>query len=151
MTSFNAYIMLGLTRITTMHFTGEKRENQLCTLTMEADQRLLHLAKSVLQAISKTQENLGKMLNIQKNQNEMNHKVLQDSICLQREVKIIMEEISKGKESGSMMRHSSNRCTKKRSRHEDSKEIEQENMKQPVKCWKCGGHHCRWDYATREH
>ena len=59
----------------------------------------------------------------------MNLKVLQDSICLQREVKIIMGEISKGSDSGSMMRHLSNRSIKKRSRHEDSKEIEQVKMK----------------------
>ena len=24
-------------------------------------------------------------------------------------------------------------------------------MKQPMKCWKCGGHHLHWDYPTREH
>ena len=23
-------------------------------------------------------------------------------------------------------------------------------MKHPMKCWKCGGHHYRWDYPTRE-
>ena len=40
---------------------------------------------------------------------------------------------------------------KKLSRHEDSKEIEQVKMKHPVKCWKCGGHHLRWDCPTREH
>ena len=129
-----------------MHFTGDKSESQLCTLTMAANQRLLDLAGSLLQTISKTQENLGEMLGIQKKKNEMNHKVLQDSICLQREVKIIMKEISKGKESGSMMRHSSN-C----SRHEGSKKIEQVKMKQPVKCWKCGGHHCLQNFPTREH
>ena len=49
------------------------------------------------------------------------------------------------------MRHSSNQSIKKHSRHEGSKEIEQEKMKQPMKCWKCGGHHCLWDYPTREH
>ena len=112
-----------------MHFTGEKSESQLCTLTMAADQRLLDLDGSLLQTIAKTQENLGEMLKIQKRQNEMNHKVLQDSICLQREVKSIIREISKGKKSGSMMGHSSNRSVKKRSRHEDSKEIEQVKMK----------------------
>ena len=83
-----------------MHFTGEKSEIQSCTLIMAADQNLLDLAGSLLQTISKTQENLGEMLKIQKKQNEMNHKVLQDSICLQREVKSIMGEICKGKESG---------------------------------------------------
>ena len=81
----------------------------------------------------------------------MNLKVLQDSICLQREVKIIMGAIRKGKESRSMMGHSSKRSVKKRSRHEDSKEIEQVKMKQLVKCWKCGGHHLRWDFPMREH
>ena len=50
-----------------------------------------------------------------------------------------------------MMGHSSKRSTKKRSRHEDSKEIEQVKMKQPGKCWKCGGHHYRWDCPMREH
>ena len=134
-----------------MHFIGEKRGNQLCTLTMEANRRLLHLAKSILQTIAKTQENLRKMLKIQKKQNEMNHKVLQDSICPQREVKIIKGEIRKGKESGSMMGHLSKRPIKKRSRHEDSKEIEQVKMKQPVKCWNCGGHHLRRDCPMREH
>ena len=96
---------------------------------MEADRKLLHLVESLLKTISKTQENLGEMLKIQKKQNEMNNKVLQDSICLQREVKNIMGEIWKGKESGSMMRHSSNQSIKKRSRHEKSKEIEQVKMK----------------------
>ena len=37
------------------------------------------------------------------------------------------------------------------SRHEDSKEIEQVKMKQPVKCWRCGGHHLRRDCPMREH
>ena len=118
-----------------MHFTGDESENQLCTLTMAAEQRILHLAESLLQTISKTQENPGEMLKIQKKQNEMNHKVLQVSICLQREVKSIMGATRKGKESGSMMRHSSNRSIKKRSRHEYSKEIEQVKMKRLVKCW----------------
>ena len=107
-----------------MHFTGEKSEIQSCTLIMAADQKLLDLVGSLLQTIAKTQENLGEILKIQKKKNEMNHKVLQDSICMQREVKSIMGAIHKGKESGSMMRHSSNRSMKKRSRHEDSKEIE---------------------------
>ena len=118
---------------------------------MAADQKLLNLAGSLLQTIVKTQENIGEMLKIQKKQNEMNHKVLQDSICLQREVKSIMGEIRKGKESGSMMRHSSNRSIKNHSRHEDSKEIEQVNIKQLVKCWKYGGHHCCRNCPTREH
>ena len=91
------------------------------------------------------------MLKIQKEQHEMNHKVLQDSIYLQREVKSIMGAIRKGKESGSMIRHFSKRSVKKRSWHEDSKEIEQVKMKQPVKCWRCRGRHCRRNYPTREH
>ena len=66
-------------------------------------------------------------------------------------MKILLGGIGKGKESGSMTRYSSNRSIKKRSRHEDSKEIEQVNMKQPVKCWKCGGNHLRWDFPMREH
>ena len=107
-----------------IHFTGEKSECQWCTLIVAVDQRLLDLVGSLLQTISKTQENLGEMLRIQKRQNEMNHKVLQDSICLQREVKSIMGEIRKGKESGSMMGHLSNQSIKKISRHADSKEIE---------------------------
>ena len=49
-----------------MHFTGEKSENQLCTLTMAIDRRLLNLAESPLKTIAKTQENLGEMLKIQK-------------------------------------------------------------------------------------
>ena len=56
-----------------------------------------------------------------------------------------------GEKHGSMMGHSSNRSVKKRSRHEDSKEIEQVKMKQPVKCWKCGGHHLRRECPTGEH
>ena len=107
-----------------MHFIGEKSEIQSCPLIMVANQRILDLAGSLLQIIAKTQENLGEMLKIQKKQNETNHKVLQDSIWLQREVKSIMGVIRKGKESGSMMRHSSNRSIKKCSRHENSKEIE---------------------------
>ena len=39
--------------------------------------------------------------------------------------KILPGAISKGKESGSMMGHSSKQSVKKRSMHEDSKEIEQ--------------------------
>ena len=45
----------------------------------------------------------------------------------------------------------SKRPDKKWSRHEDSKEIEQVKMKQPVKCWRCRGHHLRRDYPMREH
>ena len=75
-----------------MHFTGEKSEIQLCTLIMEADQRLLDLAESLLQTIAKTQENLREMLKIQKRKNEMNQQILQDSICLQKEVKILLGE-----------------------------------------------------------
>ena len=54
---------------------------------MAADQKLLDLAGSLLQMISKTQENIWEMLKIQRRQNEMNHQILQDSIGLQREVK----------------------------------------------------------------
>ena len=86
-----------------MHFIGEKGEIQWCTLIMAADQKLLDLAGSLLQTISRTQENLGKMIKIQKRQNEMNHQILQDSIGLQKEVKSLPGEIRKGKESGSMM------------------------------------------------
>ena len=91
---------------------------------MAADQKLLDLVGSLLQMISKTQENLGEMLKIQKRQSEMNHQILQDSIGLQREVKILLGAIDKGKEGGSMMGHSSKRSIKKQSKHEDSKEIE---------------------------
>ena len=35
----------------------------------------------------------------------MNHQILQDSIGLQREVKILLREIGKGKEGGSAMGH----------------------------------------------
>ena len=73
--------------------------------------------------ISRTQENLGEMLKIQKRKNEINHQILQDSIGLQKEVKSLLGAIRKGKESGSMMGHSSKKSVKKRSRHEDSKEI----------------------------
>ena len=81
----------------------------------------------------------------------MNHHILQDSIGLQKEVKSILGAIRKGKKSGSMMGHSSNQSVKKCSRHEDSKEIEQVKMKQPVKCWECGGHHLCQDCPMREH
>ena len=110
---------------------------------MAVDQKLLDLVGSLLQMIAKTQENIWEMLKIQKRQSEMNHQILQDSIGLQREVKILLGAIDKGKEGGSMMGHSSKRSIEKRSRHEDSKEIEQVKMKQPVKCWECGGHHLR--------
>ena len=59
----------------------------------------------------------------------MNHHILQDSIGLQKEVKSLLGEIRKGKGSGSMMGHLSKQSIKKHSRHEDSKEIEQLNMK----------------------
>ena len=55
----------------------------------------------------------------------MNHHILQDSIGLQREVKILLGDIGKGKEGGSTMGQLSKRPDKKRSRNEDSKEIEQ--------------------------
>ena len=101
--------------------------------------------------IAKTQENLGEMLKIQKRQSEMNHQILQDSIGLQREVKSLLGATGKGKEGGSVMGHSSKRPVEKRSRHEDSKEIDQVKMKQPVKCWECEGHHLRRYCPTREH
>ena len=91
------------------------------------------------------------MLKIQKTQNEMNHHILKDSICLQKEVKSLLGAIRKGNKSGSMMGNSSNRSVKKCSWHEDSKEIEQEKIKQPTKCWKCGEHHLRRNCPTREH
>ena len=106
-----------------MHFAGEKSEIQSCTLIMEADQKLLELPGILLQTIAKSQENLGEMIKIQKRQNEMNHQILQDSISLQKEVKILLGAIHKGKESGSMMGHSSKRSVKKCSRHEELKEI----------------------------
>ena len=104
-----------------VHFTGEKSEIQSCTLIMAVDQKLLNFVGSLLQTISRTHENLGEMPKIQKRQNEMNHQILQDSIGLQREVKILLGEISKGKEGGSVMGHPSKRPDKKRSWHEDSK------------------------------
>ena len=91
---------------------------------MAADQKLLDLAGSLLQVISKTQENLGEMLKIQKRQSEMNHQILQDSIGLQREVKSLLGAIGKGEEGGSALGQSSKIPDKKRSRHGDSKEIE---------------------------
>ena len=36
-------------------------------------------------------------------------------------------------------------------RHEYSREIEQVKMKQPMRCWKCEGHHLCWDCPMREH
>ena len=104
-----------------VHFTGEKSETGWCTLIMAADQKLLDLAGSLLQVIAKTQENLGEMLKIQKRQSEMNHQILQDSIGLQREVKILLGAIGKGMEGGSAMGQFSKRPDRKRSRHEDSK------------------------------
>ena len=86
-----------------MHCTGEKGETRWCTLIMAADQKLLDLAGSLLQVISRTQENLGEMLKIQKRQSEMIHQILQDSIGLQREVKSLLGALSKGKEWGSAM------------------------------------------------
>ena len=99
-------------------------KSSMCTLIMGADQKLLDSAGNLLQIISKTQENLGEMLKIQKRKNEMNDHILQDSFCLQKEVKILLGAICKGKESGSMMGHSSKQSIKKRSRHEYSREIE---------------------------
>ena len=81
----------------------------------------------------------------------MNHQILQDSIGLQREVKSLLGAIGKGKEGGLAMGQFSKRPDKKGSRHEDSKEIEQVKLKQPVKRWRCGGHHLRRDCPMREH
>ena len=103
---------------------------------MVADRRLLDLVESLLQTIAKTQENLGEMLKMQKRQNEMNHQILQDSIGFQREVKSILGAIGKGKEGGSATGQLSKRPDRKWSRPEDSKEIEQVKMKQPVRCWR---------------
>ena len=64
-------------------------------MTMAADQKLLDLAGSLLQVLAKTQENLGEMLKIQKRQSEMNHQILQDSIGLQKEVKILQGKFVK--------------------------------------------------------
>ena len=102
-------------------------------MIMEVDQKLLDLAGSLLQMISKTQENLGEMLKIQKRQSEMNHQILQDSIGLKREVKSLLGAIGKGEEGGSALGQFSKLPDKKRSRNKDSKEIEQVKMKQPVK------------------
>ena len=103
-----------------------KGEIQWCTLIMVADQNLLDLARSLLQTISRTQENLREMLKIQERKNKMNHQILQHSIGLQKEVKIPLGAICKGKGSGPMMEHSSKRSIKKWSRHEDSKELSRE-------------------------
>ena len=83
----------------------------------------------------------------------MNHQILQDSISLQKEVKILLGEIrkGKGKESGSMMGHSSKKSIKKCTRHEYSREIERVKMKKLGKCWECGGHHLRRYFPMREH
>ena len=81
----------------------------------------------------------------------MNHQILQDSIGLQREVKSLLGAIDKRKEGGSAMGQLSKRPNKKRSIHEDSREIEQVKMKQPVRCWRCRGHHLRQDCPMREH
>ena len=64
LTDINAYMMLGLIEYSMMHFTGEKGEIQWCTLIMVADQKMLDLAGSLLQTISRTQEKLGEMLKI---------------------------------------------------------------------------------------
>ena len=64
---------------------------------MAMNQKLLDLDGSLLQMIARTQENLGEMLKIQKRQNEMNHQILQDSIGLQKEVKILMGESVKAR------------------------------------------------------
>ena len=106
-----------------VHFTGEKSETRWCTLIMAADQKLLDLAGSLLQTISKTQDNLGEMLKVQKRQNEMNHHILQDSIGLQKKVKSLLGAISKGKEGGSEMGKLSKKPDKKWSKHEDLREI----------------------------
>ena len=81
----------------------------------------------------------------------MNHQILQDSNGLQREVKILLGAIGKGKEGGSAMGQSSKLPIGKWSRHEDSMEIKQVNMKQPVKCSGCGGHHLHRGFPMREH
>ena len=62
---------------------------------MEAYQKLLDLAGILLQMITKTQENLGEMLKIQKRLNEMNHQILPESISLQKEVKAFWEQSEK--------------------------------------------------------
>ena len=57
-------------------------------------------------------------------QSEMNHQILQDSIRLKREVKILLGVIDKGKEVGSAMGQLFKRPDRKWSSYEDSKEIE---------------------------
>ena len=134
-----------------MHFIGEKGEIQWCTLIMATDQKLLDLAGSLLQTIAKTQENLGEMLKLEKRAEWDKPTYFVRLYCLQKELKILLGEIREEKESGSMMGHPSNRSIKKRSRHEDSKEIEHVKKKQPVKCWRWGGHHCCRNCPTIEH
>ena len=90
---------------------------------MAADQKLLDFAGSLLQMIAKTQENLGEMLKIQRRKNEMNHQISQDSNCLQREVKILLGAIGKGKEGGLAMGQLSKRPDKKWSRKKAQRKL----------------------------
>ena len=46
------------------------------TFIMKEDENLFDLAEKLLQTIDKTQENLEEMHKLQKQQNEMNHKIL---------------------------------------------------------------------------
>ena len=69
-------------------------------------QKLFHLNENLLQIISKTRENIGEILKLQKQHSEMNHKVSEGSICLQNEVKGILEDIRNDKDIKSMKRHS---------------------------------------------
>ena len=117
------------------NFCQQEEGGQLCTLTMVVDQKLFHVVEKLLQAITKTQENLGEMLNLQKQQNEMNHKALQNSIHLQKEVKDILKDTSSGQNSGSMKRNSSDQSTKKFPRLEGSNKIEHDKKKKPLKHW----------------
>ena len=74
------------------------------------------------------------MLKLQKQHNEMNHKVLQDSMHLQNEVKGILEDINNGKDNELMKKHSSDYSTRKHPRLEGSRIIEHEKKKQALKC-----------------
>ena len=113
---------------------------------METNKKLFYLVEELLQAIAKTQKNLGEMHKLQKEQDEMNHKILQDSIRLQNEVKDILVVISNGKDNDLLKKHSSDQSTNKHQRSKESKVIENGNPKRPLQCWGWGGNHLIRDF-----
>jgi len=116
-------------------------------LKMTVDQRFLYHVKELFQAIRKTQENFGEVVKIKNQQNEVNLKLLQDSIHMKSEVKYVLVAIEKSKCQDSLQEHLPSRMIRKCSQiginvnKVQTTAIIEKKSKLIVKCWGCGGDH----------